>query len=71
LHCRWGKHRSRYGDALIEDHHWVKRSDGSWRAMPHYDNVTEIDYCFRRRERSGWHRGARVLKFARTLNPVP
>jgi hypothetical protein len=55
---RWNGRLHRYGEHKMEDDRWQRDRRGNWRRKA--DECTEQEYCERRRERSGFHRGARV-----------
>lgn len=59
---RWNRDNSaRYeSPKKIDDARWVLKK-GVWRLEE--KQKTESDYCFSRRERVGFHRGARVRVF--------
>lgn len=45
---------------MVDDSRWLKDKRGIFRLKN--DECTEVDYCLRRREKDGWHKGARVGK---------
>ena len=53
------------GTKTIEDSRWVADKRGHKRLV--VDEVDANTYCSRRREPSGWHRGARVVKRTTTV----
>lgn len=56
---RWNGRLHRYGEERkVEDTRQQRDKRGKWRAIT--DEVTEQQYCERRREKPGFRRGARV-----------
>lgn len=62
INSRWSRTYTRYSpNTDMEDARYVRKR-GIWRLIE--DTVTELDWIFRRRERAGFHRGARVSRRA-------
>jgi hypothetical protein len=58
---RWTKGIRYSGTRMLEDHRWiwVSRWPQRWLKFK-TDMASEVEWCKRRRESSGWHNGARV-----------
>ena len=56
---KWNGGRIRIDETMVEDDRQVLK-DGKWRRVQ--DECSEADFIERRKERAGFHRGARVRK---------
>jgi len=63
MNSRWRKGAIRYSqERTLDDARWVRESATSRHKRLERDAVTEVAFCERRHEQTGWSRGARVRK---------
>jgi hypothetical protein len=58
---RWNGRQARYSaDKKVDDCRWTRDGRNLWRYA--IDQVSQVGYCLRRKEKNDWHKGARIRK---------